>query len=272
MKTHILPILMIVLFCTYSLGEQLSPARTDETAEEIISLVSAQSDRIRDISGELRSTIRLGDRRTEVISKFYFKRPNKIRRDAMEPQVQTVVSDGRAAWVYQPTMKRALRIDISRASREELRQLGLEGESGEDIISLIGSSFSLEIAGIEDVDGARAYRLEAKPKGPSRLPIQKIVLWIDSERWTVLKNKTFDSNGNLYISIEFGDYRDVDGVLFSHYQKITNYSPYGNLIREDFYSDVKINRGIEDSTFEFQVPNGVDVIIPTGGKRGESTQ
>jgi chaperone LolA len=64
-----------------------------------------------------RQTIEISGIGGEVLSagRFYFSRPDRMRWDYTEGDVQRVIGDGRWIWVYQPDLEQAYKIDYKAA-------------------------------------------------------------------------------------------------------------------------------------------------------------
>ncbi|AKB30327.1 hypothetical protein MSSAC_4020 [Methanosarcina siciliae C2J] len=151
---------------------------------------------------------------------------------------QLTVSDGKFSWSYTPGTNTVSKVKLSE----------YEEQTKFDYMSCIEyflNQTDVTLLGEEEVFGRPAYLLEAVPKlgdgdatedenddenededeelspGPTKI-------WVDKEVWMPLRCETYDSKGNLVQKTE----------IF----------------------DLKINTGIPDSEFEFEIPQGVEVI------------
>ncbi|HIH92679.1 TPA: outer membrane lipoprotein-sorting protein [Methanosarcina acetivorans] len=146
---------------------------------------------------------------------------------------QLTVSDGEFSWSYTP--------GINTVSKVKLPEY--EEQTKSDYMSVIEyflNQTEVTLLREEELAGRSVYLLEAVPKlgggeateddededeelspGPTKI-------WVDKELWMPLKYETYDSKGNL--------------------------------IQKTEILDLKINTGIPDSEFEFEVPEGAEVI------------
>lgn len=85
--------------------------------------------------------------------------------------------------------------------------------------------------GVEEVDGRSAYVLETRPKAEESVLSElasRTKVWVDRETWMVLKFSMYDNEGNLSVDVEI--------------------------------RDLKVNVGIPDSEFKFEIPDGTEVV------------
>jgi negative regulator of sigma E activity len=103
-----------------------------------------------------------------------------------------------------------------------------------DFVSIIGNLLNeseVSMLGVEEVDGRSAYVLEARPKAEESVLselVSRTKVWVDRETWMVLKSSMYDNEGNLSIDVEI--------------------------------RDLKVNTGIPDSEFKFEIPEGAEVV------------
>jgi outer membrane lipoprotein-sorting protein len=161
----------------------------------------------------------------ESETKTMFKKPNLIKSIVTEPgkENQTVVvSDGEFLWSYIP--------DTNTVTKMKLPEVSEPNKA--DYINAISNYLNdtnVTLHGVESVDGRSAYVLEATPKetdGDYEL-IYKTKIWVDQETWMPLRYEIYNSDGNLTIATEI--------------------------------RDLKLNTGIPDSEFKFEVPEGAKI-------------
>lgn len=141
------------------------------------------------------------------------------------------VSDGEFSWSYMPETNTVSKIRLPEY-REQTKSdyiSGIEYFLNQSEVSLLGE---------EELAGRPAYLLEVIPKVEKEKATEKPAedgeispgptkIWIDKELWMPLRYETYDSNGDLVQKIE---------IL-----------------------DLKINTGIPDSEFKFEVPEGAEI-------------
>ena len=103
-----------------------------------------------------------------------------------------------------------------------------------DFVSIIGNLLNeseVSMLGVEEVDGRSAYVLETRPKAEESVLSElasRTKVWVDRETWMVLKFSMYDNEGNLSVDVEI--------------------------------RDLKVNVGIPDSEFKFEIPDGTEVV------------
>lgn len=115
-------------------------------------------------------------------------------------------------------------------------------------LAYLGEGYSLELKGIEMLDGAAAYKvLVNKPSG------EKTTIYFD--KTSGLKVKEISSTdageqgGIVTTTMLYSDYREVEGVLMPFKQRIEVSSQAGNQNINAEYQSVKFNTTIDESIF-----------------------
>ncbi|MDR7667330.1 outer membrane lipoprotein-sorting protein [Methanosarcina sp. Z-7115] len=195
-------------------------------AEQIASQMMDKENNTRDYSYTMHMNSYFGGENKETESKTMFKKPNMIKSIVTEPgkENQTIiVSDGKTLWSYTPDTNTVTKIKISKASE-------LTKNDYTNIIDNFLNDTNVTVLGVENVDGRKTYLLETTPKendGDYEL-IYKTKIWVDQETWMPLRYETYNGDGNLTMKLEI--------------------------------RDLKVNTGIPDSEFKFEVPTGAKIV------------
>ena len=99
-----------------------------------------------------------------------------------------------------------------------------------NIINEFLNDTNITLLGVENIDGRATYLLETTPKemdGDNKL-LYKAKIWVDQETWMPLMYEIYNGNGNLTMKLEI--------------------------------RDLKVNTGIQDSEFKFEVPTGAKIL------------
>ncbi len=205
----------------------------------------------------------------------------KFRWQYEQPTNQEIVSDAKTLWVYLPENNQVIQSDIEMVnrSRQNDPMTFLTG------LGNLSRDFSIRWAvPNQDVDGNHV--LELIPRRVSSL-INKLIIVVD--RYAVeayLKRGQEEaaatqpamptpprpstpeppqlSTGR---AMGFPDYGgDPDGLWFP-ILSTTVYDPNGNSTTIEF-SNLRVNFGIAEMTFNFMIPAGVQVVRPTGQEMG----
>ncbi|MBN2317775.1 MAG: outer membrane lipoprotein carrier protein LolA [Acidobacteria bacterium] len=159
--------------------------------------------------------------------KFYYKRAGDgsalIREEITDPAEKITTLNGGEALIYQPKVKSAISYELGKhRDKAEYMALGI-GQSPTDL----KKTFNIAYQGNETVNGAACSILELKPKDPKVASIfSSITVWID-EATGVSKQMKMEEPFEDYILVIF--------------------------------SNEKLNKKINDSMFEQELPQDVDI-------------
>ena len=218
--TKVLFILILV-----SLALLASGCEEKMSAEEIATKMQEKRASLEDYSGTIRTTIYLDGEKNQEEVKVMYKKPNLMKSLVIEEQGKEKVeagSDGEFIWSYDAATNTVTKMKLPKEPL--LRE--------NDYVRLIGDFLNeskVSILGVEEVDGRGAYVLEAEPKNKENVSYLffRTKIWVDKETWMVLKCNIYDNKGNVTTEVEI--------------------------------RDLKINSGIPDSEFKFEVPAGAEV-------------
>jgi len=216
---------IIFIFTLISLALLASGCEEKLSAEEIVTKMQEKEAGLEDYSGTIHTTIYLnGEKDLEEEIQIMHKKPNLIKTFAVEEGKEVKsVSDGEFVWSYDAETNTVTKIKLP---EEPLL-------TDKDFISLIGDFINgseVSMLGVEEVDGRSAYILEARPKIENSDPglDSRTKVWVDKETWMVLKSSVYNNKGNLTMDVEI--------------------------------RNLKVNTGVPDSEFKFEIPDGAEVV------------
>jgi len=162
------------------------------------------------------------------------------------PTTQRIVSDGETMWVYLPENSQVIQSNLELINKADQNDpmAFLTG------LGNLSRDFTISWA-VPSQDEDDNYVLEMTPRRASSL-INKLVIVVDHyavERY--LNRDEQESPGDLWFPI----------------RSTTVYDPSGNSTIIEF-SNLRVNQNIPDTTFDFIVPAGVQVVRPTGKETG----
>jgi outer membrane lipoprotein-sorting protein len=195
-------------------------------AEQIAAQMMDKENNTRDYSYTMHVTSYFGGETKETESKTMFKKPNMIKSIVTESGKEnqtTIVSDGKIVWSYTPDTNTVTKMKISKPSE-------LTENDYTNIIDNFLNDTNVTVLGVENVDGRKTYLLETTPKendGDYEL-IYKTKIWVDQETWMPLKYETYNVDEKPTMKLEI--------------------------------QDLKVNTGIPDSEFKFEIPKGAKII------------
>ena len=198
--------------------------------EEIAAKIQEKQASINDYSGKMQiTTYTDGEKDLEEIQVMY-KKPNLVKAISVEDGNQTVsVADGEFLWSYDAGTNTVMKMRLPEAPL--LKEMDMAG-----FIADFLNESEVSVLGSEDVDGRSTYVLESRPKVEKNEPIliSHTKIWVDKETWMLLRSNVYDNKGNLIVETEI--------------------------------NDLKINTGIPDSEFKFNIPDGAKIRIVDMGE------
>jgi outer membrane lipoprotein-sorting protein len=226
--------LWIGLSLLVALSLALSGCQNQPTAEEIVAKMKEVEASTEDAHAVLEFSAQGEGLEMDLVFEMWEKRPNQLRIEVLEAGggdedlVGAVsVTDGSQAWAYDPRSNEVL---ISDTVPDDLSDPHQMIQSMEEIIQQALDASDVELVGEEDVAGVATYKLSLTPKEGEEafLPMGgEVTLWVDQERWVVLQ---------------------------AHF--------IGDLVGEAHMRvrSFELNTGIADERFQFEIPEGAEVV------------
>jgi outer membrane lipoprotein-sorting protein len=235
--------LAIMLSVVATLALLLSGCQPGPTAEEIVAKMQEVEASTEDAHAVVEFDVQFEDQDLAVVVELWEKRPAKLRAEVIEAggaefdgvDIAGVVSvtDGEQAWLYHPGENVVvtgalgdLESDEIPVDPQQVIQLMEEG------IQWAMDNFDVKLAGEEELNGVATYKLEFTPKEGEdySMPIPadaKATLWVEKDRWIALQ-------------------AHVDGGAFGEgWVRVRSF---------------EFNTGLDDALFQFEIPEGVEVI------------
>jgi len=190
------------------------------------------------------------------------------------PTTQRIVSNGKTMWVYLPENSQVIESDIEQINKTDQNDpmAFLTG------LGNLSRDFAIDWAvPNQDVDGN--YVLEMIPHRTSSL-INKLIIVVDRYAVESYRNRgkeepfgdpaiappsreNYASGKNSALP---GDDQGSNALWFPILSTAV-YDPNGNSTIIEF-SNLRVNDGIPDTTFDFTIPTGAQVVRPTGKEMG----
>jgi outer membrane lipoprotein-sorting protein len=201
------------------------------TAEEIVAKLKEVEASTEDAHAVLVIDIQGQGMDENLTVEVWEKKPNKFRAEVLESSDPdyagaVTVADGQQVWMYQPSKNEVVVGEVgpdgSSSPRDMIREV-------DEVIQRALDTSEVNLAGEEDVAGRKTYKLELTPTDAedALLPAgSKATLWVDQEDWFVLQAEiSGDLLGRGWMSV----------------------------------SSFELNTGLEDSLFQFDIPEGAQV-------------
>lgn len=221
-RTKVLLVLLLMFCALFSAG------CVDEqlTAEEIAEQMQQKEESIEDYSYTMYITSSLHGQDDVMESEILFKKPRQMKSVVIQPAEQAgfvTVSNGETTWTYDPHENTVMQMEMPDMSEDiQMDYVGMIG----GILNESDVSFS----GLEEFDNRTVYVMRLRPKeSENPLFASNVKVWIDKETWMPLKYEIYDEDENPMISFEI--------------------------------RNLKVNTGISDDEFEFEIPDGAKVEV-----------
>jgi outer membrane lipoprotein-sorting protein len=180
-----------------------------------------------------------------------FKRPNKVRIEfTMQGMTAIQAYDGEVGWAVMPFLGRT---EPEEMAEDRLKDIKDQADFDGILVNYEEKGHTVEFLGTEDVDGTSAYMLKVtKANG------DVVDLFLDAEYYIEFKAETTREvqGSEIEVSTVFGDYKEVDGLLFAHSMEMSFVgSPAGQVITIE---KMELNVEIDDDRFTMPEPRAAE--------------
>ena len=207
------------------LAANLLVSRTEALSlDEVVDRIQERYEQTEDFSADFQQSSLLGSLKKEqnAAGHVYIQKPGKMRWEYHTPEQQFLVSDGETLWVYTPGLGQVIENQFSTAYDSKTPALFLAG------LGNIKEDFEIHFNSEKPSTSEEGYVLKLKPKDP-QLYLSKLIITVNRKGFLV--------------------------------EKSTAYDPLGNVITL-WFSNIRTNVGLSTSTFQIQVPEGIERIRP----------
>ena len=196
----------------------------DKNLNSILDQVQSTYERINDFHAKFtqEATIRSLNQVQRADGEVWLKKPGKMRWNYYRPNKEEIVSDGSKIWFYNQEEKQVVESSLIEVMDTPTTTTLLSGLG--NIKEQFIARFSASV--FPDQDGS--YLVDLLPRDNSAEE--------EYNKVTIAVNKKSMLVNTIYL-----------------------YDPFGNLTKVNLY-DIKINKGVSDSLFNFKVPRGVELI------------
>ena len=225
-RASVLTSLMVVLLSFFSIlqAQQLG-------VEQVLDNMESASARLETMTADfvLTKVMALFDEEVKSSGKFYYKEPDKLVMETLEPDKQTLIINGSEVMMYYPEMKQIHKLSIENGKNMEALFIGFGGS-----VSSIREHFMVDIDKIEPGESDnQLYTLslvprEGSPAANPSLGLDKILLTVSSDRWHPVSSEIVQKN--------------EDRAIYE-------------------YSGRKFNETVSDERFDFVPPQDTEVIV-----------
>lgn len=180
-----------------------------------------------------------------------FKRPNKVRIEfTMQGMTAVQAYDGKVGWAVMPFLGKT---EPEEMAEDQLKDIKEQADFDGILVNYEEKGHTVEFLGTEDVDGTSAYKLKVtKANG------DVVNLYLDEEYYIEFKadTKREVQGAEVEVSTVFGDYKEVDGLLFAHSMEMSFAgNPAGQVITIE---EMDLNVEIDDDRFTMPEPKAAE--------------
>ncbi len=208
--------------------------------------------------------------RNEVVEyreewRFFFQDPGLVRSEILLPKKIIMVINQDEAWHYLLEEKKVVKRRIRGLEEKErisllgslLKPYEIEGW-GLSISSQFGDR--LKLIGEKLVKGRKCYLIECKSRTDTP-PQMKLIVWIDQERFTVVKRELYKKSDQLVKSTKSDNFLEVlPDIWLPRKVESTLHTEKGVAMIRLVLRNIKVNQSIPDTTFQFSPPEGCEVM------------
>jgi outer membrane lipoprotein carrier protein len=214
----------IILILVVLFAVQNTAIGEDKNLNSILDQVQSTYERINDFHAKFtqEATIRSLNQVQRADGEVWLKKPGKMRWNYYRPNKEEIVSDGSKIWFYNQEEKQVVESSLIEVMDTPTTTTLLSG------LGNIKEQFNARFSDSAFADQDGSYLVDLLPRGNSaEEEYNKVTIAVD--RKSMLVN-------TIYL-----------------------YDPFGNLTKVNLH-DIKINKGVSDSLFNFKVPKGVELI------------
>jgi len=180
-----------------------------------------------------------------------FKRPDKVRIEfTMQGMTAVQAYDGKVGWAVMPFLGRT---EPEEMAEDRLKDIKDQADFDGVLVNYEEKGHTVELIGQEEVDGTSAYKLKVtKANG------DVVNLFLDAEYYIEFKadTKREVQGSEVEVSTVFGDYKEVDGLLFAHSMEMSFAgNPAGQVITIE---TIELNVEIDDDRFTMPEPKATE--------------
>jgi len=172
------------------------------------------------------------------------KRPGMFRQEFTVQGMKGIMAgDGETYWMHMPFMGRT---DPEPMPEEQIEQMVRQADIEGPLMGHADKDLALELAGKEDLEGTEVYRITV-----TREDGDVEQYFLDAEYYVPLqaKMKSEMQGQEIDITLVFGDYKEVDGLMIAHSMQIV-----GGMGGTLTMSGVEVNPEIDDTQFAMPEP------------------
>lgn len=173
-------------------------------------------------------TITLLESREVSEGEIKYKKPKRMYLKFDSPRNEVNVSDGKYVWVYHPAEKQVEKYETS-DSKQSAQGMSFFGFGYGESVAAAKKNYKITLLETKEEGGKKFYVLDLLPRDP-KSQYSDVRLWVEEGLWLPGRIELYESEGEIVNVIEL--------------------------------NNIKLNKGMSDKIFIFDVPRGVEVVEP----------
>ena len=157
-----------------------------------------------------------------------YKKPQRLYLKFYPPRNEINIVDGKYVWIYHPKEKQVEKYELNQSKQPSQGMSFLEFGYGESL-SAAKRDYKITLIDTKEDGKKRIYILDLKPND-QKSQYSDIRLWVEDGFWLPNRIELYESGGEVVNIVEL--------------------------------KDIKLNKGLSDKLFIFDVPRGVEVVEP----------
>lgn len=226
----ILPVVLIsciLFFQRIGLTKEVSAGKN---LDEILTEIEKANNAFKTLKADmtLTRTITLLESTEVAQAEMSYKKPKRLYLKFRAPRNEINVVDGKYIWVYHPAEKQVEKYDMAGGKQSSQSLSFFEFGYGESVRA-VEKDYTVSLLETKNEGKKRFYILDLLPKNP-KSQYSDIRLWVEEGFWLPVRIELHESAGEVVNCIEL--------------------------------KNIRLNKGMSDKLFIFDVPKGVEVIEP----------
>ena len=157
-----------------------------------------------------------------------YKKPKRLYLKFYPPKNEVNIVDGKYVWVYHPDEKQVEKYEMAKG-KQSSQSMSFFEFGYDESVGEAKKNYDITLIDTKGEGAKRVYTLNLKPKDP-KSQYSGIKLWVEDGVWLPHKIELGESGGEVVNTIEL--------------------------------KNIKLNKGMSDKIFTFDVPRNVEVIEP----------
>ena len=240
-----------------SLRRSISPIKPLSSPDDILKKIVTREGKIKDLKGIAKVRITSADKNHSLKEVIIVQMPSSLRMETLgffgQPLFFLTAKDNQMS-ILSLSENRFYKGEFTPKNLSIIFPLYLKSK---DLFSiLLGSTPLIDHVDMDIgiVQEKNLYLVRFYQQGG----ITRQFIWIEPLNFSIMKSEIYDSLGNLVLKVEFDNYKMINDLLFPMSTTISLHSSLTKIGID--YSELEINTGINQHSFDLDAPPGVTIV------------